>query len=278
MLDKGVSVGLCACSNALSDDSRDMVHELEYSLYDVGLNVVSNDNLYGEFSGKERALMLNDMFADEKIKAIFDVSGGDAANEVLPFLDYKLIGDSDKTFYGYSDLTAVINAIYAKSDKISCLYNVRNLIYEHKEKQMADFEMTVIDDEEDLYDFDYDFVRGDRMKGIVIGGNVRCFLKLAGTEYMPSFRRRILFLEAMSGNHIKISSYFNQLAQMGVFNEVEGVLLGTFLELEKEGKITAVELLKQVCTDKNMPIAVTDDIGHRADSKAIYIGKELELS
>lgn len=277
MLDKGVSVGLCACSNALGDDCRDMVHELEYSLYDVGLNVVSNENLYGEFSGRERAMMLNTMFANSDIKAVFDVSGGDAANEVLPYLDYRLIGESDKVFYGYSDLTAVINAIYAKTDKISCLYNVRNLIYEHKEKQMADFEMTVIDDEEDLCEFDYDFVRGDRMKGIVIGGNVRCFLKLAGTEYMPSFRRKILFLEAMSGNCVKISSYFNQLAQMGVFDEVEGVLLGTFLELEKEGKTTAVELLKQVCTDKNLPIAVTEDIGHRADSKAIYIGKELEL-
>ena len=277
MLDKGVSVGLCACSNALSDDCRDMVHELEYSLYDVGLNALPNEKLYGEFSGRERALMLNNMFADENIKAIFDVSGGDAANEVLPYLDYKLIGDCDKIFYGYSDLTAVINAIYAKSDKISCLYNVRNLIYEHKEKQMADFEMTVIDGEEDLCDFDYDFVRGDRMKGIVIGGNVRCFLKLAGTEYMPSFRRKILFLEAMSGNSVKISSYFNQLAQMGVFDEIEGILLGTFLELEKEGKTTAIELLNQVCTDKNMPIAVTEEIGHRADSKAIYIGKEIEL-
>lgn len=277
MLDKGVSVGLCACSNALGDDSRDMVHELEYSLYDVGLNVVSSEKLYGEFTGKERAVMLNNMFANEDIKAVFDVSGGDAANEVLPYLDYRLIGDSDKVFYGYSDLTAVINAIYAKTDKISCLYNVRNLIYEHKEKQMADFEMTVIDDEEDLCEFDYDFVRGDRMKGVVIGGNVRCFLKLAGTEYMPSFRRKILFLEAMSGNSVKISSYFNQLAQMGVFDEVEGVLLGTFLELEKEGKTTAVELLNQVCTDKNLPVAVTPDVGHRADSKAIYIGKELEL-
>jgi muramoyltetrapeptide carboxypeptidase LdcA involved in peptidoglycan recycling len=71
MLDKGVSVGLCACSNTLGDDSRDMIHELEYSLYDVGLNVASNDNLYGEFSGQERALMLNNMFADENIKAIF---------------------------------------------------------------------------------------------------------------------------------------------------------------------------------------------------------------
>ncbi len=271
-------MGLCACSNLLNRDSADTIHELEYSLYDVGLNAISGDFLYEEQSARDKAERLNKLFADEQIKAVFDVSGGDASNEVLPYLDYDLIEENNKLFYGYSDLTTVINAIYAKCNKASCLYNVRNLIYEHRERQMADFEMTVIGGEDDLYAIDYEFVQGDRMKGVVIGGNTRCFLKLAGTEYMPSFRHRVLFLEGMSGNAVKIRSYFNQLAQMGAFKEVCGVLLGTFLELEKEGKESAADILLSVCNDKSLPVAVTEDIGHRADSKAIYIGKEIELT
>lgn len=270
-------MGLCACSNALTDNSVEIIKELEYSLYDIGLNTVPNERLYDVLSGKEKADVLNGMFANPDIKAIFDVSGGDAANDILPYIDYDLIEESDKLFYGYSDLTAVINAIYAKCEKISCLYNVRNLIYEHKERQMADFEMTVIGGEDDLWNIDYDFVQGNRMKGVVIGGNVRCFLKLTGTEYMPSFRHKILFLEAKSGNSVTIRSYFNQLAQMGAFREAEGVLLGTFLELEKENITTAADILLEVCNDSELPVAVTKEVGHRADSKAVYIGKEMEL-
>lgn len=271
-------MGLCACSNSLTKDSADTIHELEYSLYDVGLNAESDESLYQQEGAKDKADRLNRLFANPQIKAIFDVSGGDAANEVLPYLDYDLIEESSKFFYGYSDLTTVINAIYTKCDKVSCLYNVRNLAYEHKERQMADFEMTVIGGEDDLYKIDYEFVQGEKMKGVVIGGNVRCFLKLSGTDYMPSFKHKILFLEGNSGNAVRIRSYFNHLAQMGAFKEVSGVLLGTFVELEKEGAECASDILLSVCNDKNLPIAVTEDIGHRADSKAIYIGKEIELT
>ena len=277
MLDKGDSVGLTACSNALSTKYEEVIKELEYSLYDVGLNVKTRENLFGEIDGRKKAQILNDMFADDEIKAIFDVSGGDAANEILPYLDYDLIKNSDKTFYGYSDLTTVINAIYAKTDKVGGLYDVRNIIFEYRERQMADFEMTIIAGEDDLWNIDCDFIQGDFMKGIVIGGNARCFLKLAGTEYMPSFKRKILLLESRSGDEIKIRSYFNQLAQMGAFKEVEGVILGTFLELEKTCELSAADILKDIINDEKLPIAVTNQVGHRSDSKAVFIGRELVI-
>ena len=39
------------------------------------------------------------------------------ANEVLTDLDFEMISASDKIFFGYSDLTTVINAIYTKTGK-----------------------------------------------------------------------------------------------------------------------------------------------------------------
>lgn len=277
MLDKGDSVGITACSNTLSSTYEDTIKELDYSLYDVGLTMADCSYIYGERSADAKAEQLNALYANPDIKAIFDVSGGDAANELLPYLDYDLIKSSDKIFHGYSDLTTIINAIYAKTDKVGCLYDVRNLIFEYRERQMADFVMTIMNDEDDLWNIDCEFVQGERMKGIVVGGNARCFLKLAGTEYMPSLKHKILLLESRSGNAVKVRSYFIQLAQMGVFKEVSGVLLGTFLEMEKEGVISAADMLKEICGDKNLPIAITNDVGHRSDSKAVYIGRELDL-
>lgn len=68
-------------------------------------------------SANERADSLMKFFRDDEIKAVFDISGGDIANEILPYLEYDEIAQSEKVFWGYSDLTTVINAIFAKSGK-----------------------------------------------------------------------------------------------------------------------------------------------------------------
>lgn len=281
MLDKGDSVGIVACSDAMDEEYRDQIRELENALYDIGLNTVISEYVFKDKDTKispgEKADEINRMFRNERIKAVFDVSGGDSANSILEYLDYDLIEDSDRLFFGYSDVTAVLNAIYTRCGKETCLYQVRNLIYEHQERQMADFEMSIIGGEDDLYDFHYEFVQGDSMKGVVIGGNTRCFLKLAGTPYMPSFKHKILFLEGLSGNEERVRAYFTQLKHMGAFSEINGVLLGTFTGLMSREDITAADILTEVCNDSKLPVAVTDEIGHGADSKAIIIGRELEL-
>ena len=88
---------------------------------------------------KERANALMSFYKDAEIKGIFDISGGDVANGILPYLDYDVIANSPKIFLGYSDLTTVLNAIYQKTGRASVLYQIRNLIYEHKEEQISDY-------------------------------------------------------------------------------------------------------------------------------------------
>ena len=77
-------------------------------------------------------------YKDAEIKGIFDISGGDVANGILPYLDYDVIANSPKIFLGYSDLTTVLNAIYQKTGRASVLYQIRKLIYEHKEEQISE--------------------------------------------------------------------------------------------------------------------------------------------
>ena len=282
MLDKGDSAGLIACSDGLTPERKIIIDEVENALYDIGINAVVSRYLYRPedavaVDAKLRAEELMDMIRNPEIKAIFDVSGGNVANEILDYLNYDEIAEYNKPIFGYSDLTVLLNAIYEKSGINTYLYQIRNLASEVRERQLADFTMTMSGESDDLYEFEYDFVQGKYMEGVVIGGNVRCFLKLAGTDYMPSFKHKILLLESYSGNEVSVRNYFNQLKQMGAFEEVEGVLLGTFTELAAKDEITAAEILMEVCDDPELAIAVTDDIGHGGDSKAVIIGKELEL-
>ena len=92
---------------------------------------------------------------------------------------------------------------------------------------------------------------------------------------MPDLTGKILLLEARSGLATQIETYMTQLSQMGTFEKVSGVLLGTFSKLEAiEGMPSAQEILKKYIRE-DLPIAVTRNIGHGTDSKAIWIGKEI---
>lgn len=275
-------VAIVCCSNGQKGANETYINVLEKTLQDIDIESVFSDFIYEKEgvscgSAKERAQALMNFYLDDDVREIFDISGGDLANGVLPYLDYDVISKSSKKFWGYSDLTTVINAIYAKTGKASVLYQVRNLIYQHREQQIKDFQSTVMNGGEDLCKLDYHFVQGNKMQGVVVGGNIRCFLKLAGTEYMPDLTSKILLLESYSGTVAKMETYLCQLQQLGAFDKVAGVLLGTFTEMEeKECEPGIVELVKRF-VDEDIPIAVTKDIGHGTDAKAIVIGKEYVL-
>ena len=237
-IEKDSKVAIVSCPNGWKISHKEKLDDLENILKMIGLQPVVSDYIYAEDglhsgTGQERAKAFMDFYKEESVKAIFDISGGDLANGVLPYLDYDIIKDSETVFWGYSDLTTVINAIYAKTGKASVLYQVRNLIYDKKEQQITDFKNTVMNGQDDLFYIDYEIIQQKEMSGIVVGGNIRCFLKLAGTEYMPDLKGKILLLESYSGTVAKMETYLCQLQQLGVFEKVAGIILGTFTQMEE---------------------------------------------
>ncbi|MDK0573945.1 LD-carboxypeptidase [Clostridium perfringens] len=281
-LNKGNKIGIISCSNGLSIKNKNIIDELKLNLKSLDIEMVEGDTLYAKeynlFSGtgEEKARALEKFFLDKDIKMIFDISGGDLANEVLDFLDFNLIKENPKPFFGYSDLTVLLNAIYSQCDITTYNYQLRNLVGKFKEEQMQNFKASFIEGKEDIFNLDYEWINGSHLEGIVVGGNIRCLLKLAGTKYMPDFKDKILFLESFSGNSAKMVTYITQYKNLGVFNEVKGIILGEFTEMEREDlKPDIVEILKRVIGEINIPILKTSDLGHGADAKCIPIGKYL---
>lgn len=279
---KGDKIAIVACSNGMDTGFQQNLEALQKILLEMGLVSVYSDYIYAQdqcFSGSapERAAALMKFYQEEDIKGIFDISGGDLANEILPYLDYDVIARSEKLFWGYSDLTTLINAIYAKTGKSSILYQIRNFIYDQGEKQIRDFRNTVMKGENDLFQFRYSFVQGHTMSGVAAGGNIRCLLKLAGTEYWPDLDGKILLLESNSGRVPQMVTLLNQLKQMHVFDQISGILLGTFTQMEREKcDPNIVELVKRYAGSR-LPIAKTEEIGHGTDSKGIVIGQKIDL-
>lgn len=271
-------VAIVACSNGQEKEYESQNNELVEILKSNGKDVVLSNCLYAKrdvFQGtpQERAGELMRMFEDPDVSEIYDISGGDIANQLLPYLDFDSVAKSKAVFWGYSDLTTIINAIYTLTGKESVLYQVKNMVWgDATEVQRKRFF-----NREELFHPRFSFYQGDSMEGVVVGGNIRCFLKLAGTKYFLDLQGKILFLESLGGLQAQMAAYLAWLQQLGAFEKVNGILLGNFREMEKAGcEPEIIELVKDYA-GPGLPIAKTGEIGHKNDSKAIVIGKQIEI-
>ncbi len=273
---------LVCCSNPLAADKKDDIEKLKGTLQTINIDTVESPYIFSDDilsflkTDKNRAQVLMDYYKDKTIDAIFDISGGDLSNSLINRIDFDIIKNNPKPFFGYSDLTTLINALYSKTSASSFMYQIRNIIKhsgsESPLQRFNDFNKSISDD---FLNFKYRFLRGESFSGILIGGNIRCFLKLAGTEFFPDLSGKILLLESLGGDVTKITSMFAQLKSLKSFEKVNGVILGTFTQLEKEQGTKAIEEMALYFIDEKTPVVKTDEIGHSPYSKAVEIGKNI---
>lgn len=283
MLKQGDKIALVVNSNGISLDKENEIQTLLKALTEMGLNPVCSQFLYqkkGIASGspKERGMEMNAFFADQSIQGIFDISGGDIANQVLPYLDYELIKKYPKPFVGYSDVTTILNGIFQQTGVLTYLFQLRTILWDQTGKQKARFIESILKGSRALFDNQWQFIQGDAISGELIGGNIRCFLKLAGTSYFPDCRNKALLLESNGGGVPQLTTYLTQLKQMGVFNQISGILLGSFTELEVSDEARSVgELVREVIGNPNLPVAKTSEIGHGSQSCCAVIGQQVSI-
>lgn len=280
MLEINNKVALVVCSNGKAKEDKVKLDNLEKTLLDLGLVPVYSNYLYKDEFGRSasseiRSEELMRFFTDKSIKAIFDISGGDLSNEILDYLDYDIIKKHIKPFFGYSDLSVVLNAITAKTGEPTYLYQVLNIISNKDIRNR--FEKTVLYNEPDLVNISWEFFQGEEISGIVAGGNIRCFLKLAGTQYFPDLENRVLFLEGLGPTVESLITHLTQLKQMGAFDKIAGLLLGTFTNLEKTYDKYYIYRIVQDFIAKDLPVAKTSEVGHDITSKILTIGGKINI-
>ncbi len=273
-------IALVVCSNGKNIEDKARLEKLEGILVEMGLVPVFTKYIYRDKYGRAaspqlRADELMSFYRNNEIKAIFDISGGDIANEVLEYLDYDVIKENYKSFFGYSDLTTVLNSLISKTDKINYLYQILNII-ENVEIRTS-FENTFLKKQNSLFDVNWKFLQGTKIEGEIVGGNIRCFLKLAGTEYLPKVKNKVLFIEGLGTSIEGLLTHLAQLRQLGVFDGISGLLIGTFTKIEKEFSVEEIFEIIQEYIPSSLPVAKTQEVGHAKDSKALKLGGKIYI-
>ena len=280
ILNNNDKIALVVCSNGKNIEDKDRLGKLESILVEMGLVPIFTKYIYKDKFGcgvkaQVRAEELMSFYKNKEIKAIFDISGGDIANEVLEYLDYDAIKRNYKPFFGYSDLTTVLNALVSKTNEINYLYQILNII--ENDEIRKNFENTFLKNQNSLFDVNWKFLQGNSVEGEVIGGNIRCFLKLVGTQYFPKSDGKLLFIEGLGTSIESLATNLSQLKQLGIFDNISGLLIGTFTKIEKEYSIDEIFEFIQEYIPEHLPVVKTSEVGHAKDSKVLEIGGMMNI-
>ena len=280
MLNKNDKIALVVCSNGKNIEDKERLEKLESILVEMGLVPIFTQYIYKDkfargAKAQVRGEELMSFYKNKEIKAIFDISGGDIANEVLEYLDYDVIKRNYKPFFGYSDLTTVLNALRSQMNEVNYLYQILNII--ESEGIKTSVENTFMKNEQTLFDVKWRFLQGSSIEGEVIGGNIRCFLKLVGTRYFPEVKNKVLFIEGLGTSIEGLVTHLAQLKQIGVFDKISGLLIGTFTKIEKEISVEELFELVQEYIPSSLAVAKTQEVGHAKNSKALKIGEKIHI-
>ena len=98
------------------------------------------------------------------------------------------------------------------------------------------------------------------------GGNLRCFLKLAGTPYWPDLKGKALVVESLGGSLLSLATSLAQHRQIGSFDAIAGIVVGQLTEIDEAGeRAAALELVREYAG--GLPIAEAPGLGHSPDSE-----------
>lgn len=273
-------IALVVCSNGKNIEDKARLEKLEGILVEMGLVPVFTKYIFRDKYGRGSSPQLRtdelmSFYRNNEIKAIFDISGRDIANEILEYIDYEVIKENYKPFFGYSDLTTVLNSLVRKTDKVNYLYQILNII--ENEEIRTSFENTFLKKQNSLFDVNWRFLQGTKIEGEIVGGNIRCFLKLAGTEYFPKVEDKVLFIEGLGTSIEGLLTHLTQLKQLGVFDKISGLLIGNFTKIEKEFSVEEIFEIIQEYIPSSLPVAKTQEVGHAKDSKALKLGGKIYI-
>ena len=284
-LKRGDTVGLISPANAIKQSDLTEVREL---LTAYGFKVKVGEHAldrYGYLAGKDadRAADVNAMFADERVQAILTMRGGWGCNRLLPLLDYELIRHHPKILMGYSDITSLLLAIYARSGVITfhgpvgiSSWNWFSL--NHVEGILLKQEAMLM---QNLTGHRVETITRGKTRGRLLGGNLSVLASMVGSSYLPGWKNSILFLEEVGEEIYRVDRMLTQLKLAGILEQLAGLIFASCTDCAKEKEEEPTLTLGQVLSEQIAPLGIPawygSMIGHMENKFTVPLGVEVEV-
>ena len=312
-LKAGDEVRIITPSNGMNILGKDTIEIATQRLQDLGLKVTFGKYVYettGDYamaSVEHRVEDIESAFKDKNVKAILTAIGGLNTNQVLSYINYDIIKNNPKILCGYSDVTSLLDTIYAKTGLVTYYGPHFSTFGEKKgfEYTLEYFKKMFFEDEPidikpskqwscDAWYIDQEnrnfipnegilLINEGNAEGTIVGGNLGSINLLQGTEFMPNLKNSILFLEYVAEGEDKSSSYLmidrllQSIIHLPDFKYVKGLVLGRSI---KEVEMTSDKWIKLIKSKKeleNIPVIANYDFGHTTPMITFPIGGKAKI-
>lgn len=296
-LKPGDMVGLVAPASAIYQDVEvDVARE---SLEALGLKVKIGQHLrdkHGYLAGddKARAEDINTFFKDDDLNGVIAIRGGWGSARLLPYLDFDAIKKNPKVLLGYSDITALHNAIHAKTGLITfhgpvglgrwdswsvdwlkrVLFNGEAVTMSNKKDLSDRNSLTQVDNRTRT-------ITSGKARGKMLGGNLTVLTAILGSSYVPDYSGSILFLEDVQENLYRIDRMLTSLKLAGILDKAKGVVFGMCSQCgpgnDNYAALTMEEILADHIKTLGVPAWQGAMIGHDTPQWTVPFGLEVEI-
>jgi muramoyltetrapeptide carboxypeptidase len=281
-LKSGDTVAITSPAGAVWDENQ--VGIFSNILKGLGFNVVPGKTLkekFGYFAGTDefRANEINEFFGNKKIKGIFCMKGGWGCARILDKIDYELIQKNPKVLIGFSDITALLIAITAKTGLVTFHGPVGNSGWNDFTKTIFsnvtmvanpyNFPMNPFNEEKIVT------VNSGIASGELTGGNLTVLSGIIGSGYLPDWKNKILFLEEAKEEPYSIDRMLTQLKLAGVLNSISGFVFGKCAKCDAEEPLKAFtfgEVILQHVKPLGIPAFSGAMIGHIENKLTVPLG------
>jgi len=286
-LQKGDTVGIIAPSSPpnLENLKRSLAFLEELGLsYELGKSI-ENVNGYLAGTDEERLEDLHGMFANPTIAGIICAGGGYGSARYTDKIDFQLMQENPKIFWGYSDITFLHTGINLYSDIVTfhgpmLASDVGKDTFTELSKKMFQqlfqpMELFYTEAISPLTQISSGTVRGE-----LIGGNLSLLVSGIGTKYEVDTKGKILLIEDVGEEPYKVDRMLNQLRLAGILDAAVGFVIGDFSHAEPKKRTVTLsldEVLDQYIGKLGKPAVKGFKIGHCEPHFAVPLGVEAEL-
>ncbi len=285
-LNKGDTVGIIAPA---SPPNKENLKRSFPFLEELGLKIKVGKHVYDEHgylagSDEKRLADLHGMFADEEVKAIICAGGGYGTGRIASQIDYNLIKNNPKIFWGYSDITFLHTAIRQKTGLVTFhgpmlasdigKEDVHPL---SKECFKQLFEPVIVQYTDEISPLEA-LVDGS-VSGDITGGNLTLIASTIGTPFEIDTKEKLLLIEDINEEPRSIDRMLNQLHMAGKLNDAAGFIIGDFHNCvpERELSLTLEEVIEHYMQLANKPALKGFNFGHCSPHISIPLGVKAVL-
>ena len=287
--------------------ARDFVAARGFRL--VPGSLTGRRDAYRSGSIRARAEELNALLRDPGIRCVMSAIGGFNSNALLPHLDEDAIRRDPKIVVGYSDVTALLLGIHARTGLVTfhgpalvaSLGELPPLVDRtweafaavacvprrdrHELVAPAEWTDEFIEWEEQsrpklTRPNDVRFHGSGTVRGRLIGGNLNTMGGIGGTPWMPPIEPGDVLL--LEDSRLSIATVERSLAWLDlarVFDRVGAVLLGKHELLDDAGSgRTTLDVLREILGDREVPVVEGFDSCHAHPMLTVPIGVPVEVN